>query len=595
MSFEKAPAEVMPLPIRISRHEAPQRPDDPGVDLKEIVAIVVRRRAWVFCTTAALMLLVLLYLSVASPIYTSSVQILVEPAGQKILESDATSEALPPDGGIALAESQLRILESRNVLSRVVASEGLASDPEFVGKQKPPLLLRWLAPLMDSGPGEPETDETRALRALAEKISVKRPEKAFVIDVFVSSHDRLKSARLANAIGAAYLADQSDTRAESARRASASLTARLADLREGVRQAEEAAERYKFQHNTVAVPGQLVSLATNEALVGLRDLERNVDAARAVYQSFLVRARQIGEEATLDRTNARIISSATPPLKKSWPPGGLLLGLSLVAGLSIGTGLALVRDFLDGKIHTRRQLHGSSHYPVVEVIPRLRAAASLPKLLRSCSRTGYGKITSEPAFLRLHDSLRSRDTGCASKIVMVTSCCSGEGKSTIALNLALAAAQDGERVLLIDADLRGRSISRRLMMQARKPHVRKGLAGLGDILGGLSTLNSALLLHSTPNFAVLPAGSSEGIGARIDRSELLEKLFSPAQGFDLIIIDSGSVTSDRFVKSLAAVAEEIILVVRAGRVRPEDLDLATATLGESAHRIRGIILNEVKC
>ncbi len=137
-------------------------------------------------------------------------------------------------------------------------------------------------------------------------------------------------------MAAAYLADQSDTRAAAARRASASLTARLADLREGVRQAEESVERYKFQHNTVATPGQLVSLATNEALVGLRDLERNVEASRAVYQSFLVRARQTGEEATLDRTNARVISRAMPPLSRSWPPRGLLLALSLIAGLGLG-------------------------------------------------------------------------------------------------------------------------------------------------------------------------------------------------------------------------------------------------------------------
>ncbi len=176
--FEKTPAEVMPLPIHLGRPELPQRPDDPGVDLKEVIAILGRRRACVFGTTAALVLLVLCYIVLAHPIYTASVQIPREPRGQRILDSDASSDGLPPDGGIALAESQLRILESKSVLERVVVSEGLASDPEFVGARTLPPFVRNIVTALDWGPaGEPETDAARALRVLTDKISVKRPEK----------------------------------------------------------------------------------------------------------------------------------------------------------------------------------------------------------------------------------------------------------------------------------------------------------------------------------------------------------------------------------------------------------------------------------
>src|SRR5258708_33108526 len=188
------------------------------------------------------------------------------------MDNDGNADAFPPDGGMALVESQLRILESEGILRRVVASEGLTSDPEFVGRATWPPFVRWIASALDLASSVAETDELLALRRLKEMVSTKRPEKAFVIDVFVSSHERQKSARLANAFAEAYLADQSHSRAEVARRAAAWLTAHLADLREEVRQAEQSVERYKFEHNTIMAPGALVPLTTNEALVGLREL-----------------------------------------------------------------------------------------------------------------------------------------------------------------------------------------------------------------------------------------------------------------------------------------------------------------------------------
>ena len=90
----------------------------------------------------------------------------------------------------------------------------------------------------------------------------------------------------------------------------------------------------------------------------LRELEREVEASRAVYQAFLTRARETGEQQSIDNTNARVISKATPPRDKSWPPRLLLLAVALVGGLGIGTGAGLMREYFDESVHSRRALAG---------------------------------------------------------------------------------------------------------------------------------------------------------------------------------------------------------------------------------------------
>jgi uncharacterized protein involved in exopolysaccharide biosynthesis/Mrp family chromosome partitioning ATPase len=597
MSFEKVPAQPIASPLRAGKEAAPQLGDDPGRALRELIATIRRRWACALGVTVAVVFLTLCYLVMVRPIYTASAQILVDPAGQRNLQNNnVTTDGLPPDGAIAFAENQLRLLESDGVLRRVVVSEGLTSDPAFVGEKRSFLSasIHSFASVLGLGLSEPETKELQALRKLRESVSAERAGKALVIDVLVSSHDRQKSARLANAIADAYLAEQADVRAETARQTTADLTARLADLREELRQAEESVQAYKFRHNTVTAPNGLVPLSTNQALVGLHELEHNVEASRAVYQSFLTRARQTAAEGALGGYNARVISQATPPIKRSWPPGGLL-ALSLAVGLCLGTGVAVARDSLDGRIHTRRQLDASSVHPIIAVIPHLTPAASIPRLFRDLAQ--LKQPTPHEIFFLLRDVLRANEPERTRTVLLITSSCGEEGKSTIALNLAVAAMMDGERVLLIDADFKAQAISRQLAAEVsgfgRPGRPAKDLAGLGDILKDSCTLDASVNFPVKSKFAVLPAGCPEGLGSRVERADLVGKVLSKVKEFNLIVIDGGSAKSGRLVRNLSAVADEIILVVRAGRSRREDVDSITATLGDAA-RIRGVVFNEAE-
>ena len=87
------------------------------------------------------------------------------------------------------------------------------------------------------------------------------------------------------------------------------------------------------------------AVTTNEAMVTLRELERDVQASRAVYEAFLVRARETGEQERLDTKNIRVISRADPPQRRSFPPSNMLLAVgALLLGVGAGTGIAIMRD-----------------------------------------------------------------------------------------------------------------------------------------------------------------------------------------------------------------------------------------------------------
>src|SRR3954470_12924116 len=109
----------------------PSRGADPRVDLKELIRIIKRRRALILWIAAVPILLALAYDIFATPLYTASTQILIDPRDRRIVSNEVTPEALAADGGIAVVESQQLVITSDVVLRRAIAGEHLDADPEF--------------------------------------------------------------------------------------------------------------------------------------------------------------------------------------------------------------------------------------------------------------------------------------------------------------------------------------------------------------------------------------------------------------------------------------------------------------------------------
>ena len=393
-----------------------------------------------------------------------------------------TPNGLPSEATLALIESQISVINSTDLLSKVIDKAASRRDPEFngtAGSLLPSPLTSFLSLFQQS---DNKHRFLVTLGNLREKMDVTRSAKSFVIEIAITSRDADKSAELANAVAHAFIDQLGQVQAATARKASDALSSRLSELRSTVSDAEHAVETYKAQHQLVGVDGKLVDdtyiqrvnerlaqgraeatalkvkadqmakadvndvvkgtlpeeltsdtltrlrstyselaqqaavlastlgpkhpqriaseqalgssrqairgelsrivaaaqtelaradatnrdlaaqlkslkqkqLATSESFVKLRELEREVDASRAVYEAFLLRARETGEQESLNTANVRVISEATAPLRPSSMSRRVIVGIGAFLGLIAGIAIALLR-MLPGAIRGVRR------------------------------------------------------------------------------------------------------------------------------------------------------------------------------------------------------------------------------------------------
>jgi polysaccharide biosynthesis transport protein len=238
---------------------------DRRIDLREVVSFVWRQWKFIAVITGLVLLVGITLLMRQTPLYTATAQVLLERQREKAPGNEAILSDINFD--IPMIESQMAIIRSSVFLRRVVQKENLANEASSSRGAEPSSsmissALAWLRSLI-SGPAAPEPPppavtigsdrippaEINAIEALKGAISVSRvAQHGYVLAISVTSADPIRSARLANAVADAYLVDKLDTRYEAAKRATAWLSDRLAELRQQLRDSEEAVTRFRSEH-----------------------------------------------------------------------------------------------------------------------------------------------------------------------------------------------------------------------------------------------------------------------------------------------------------------------------------------------------------
>lgn len=270
-----------------------------------------------------------------------------------------------------------------------------------------------------------------------------------------------------------------------------------------------------------------------------------------------------------------VTREAQPPVVPTSPQPVRNIGLGLVVGLALAIGLAILRDKLEARMRGAEDVSQAAQLPVLATVPYDRRGATNPFAQRD------GRAES---FRQLRTNLRfAADDRRTLRTVLVTSAVAGEGKSSIAGNLAAALAYAGQRACLVDADLRSPAVAdySNLIGEAGLSTVLSGEAEVDDVVqpagGGLDVVTSG----------VLPPNPSELLASQRMR-ELLGEL---SRRYDVVVLDASPVLAVTDAVVLAAIADGVVLVARAETTNRAHVAHAVEALERVQARVLGAVLN----
>jgi uncharacterized protein involved in exopolysaccharide biosynthesis/Mrp family chromosome partitioning ATPase len=680
-----------------------------------------------------------------TPKYSATAQLYVDPRELQLVDRELTPRAQDVSGLAMVVESQARLITSNNVLLQVIQNTGLDKDPEFGGTSKGAMTsLIGLFGVRTPSAEETKLGQMAALDALNRHVSVKKTDRSFIVDIDVWSRDPAKAAMLANALAHAYLTESKNSQATAARRATTDLSGRLKELKERLRNAENALAIYKAENNFVGTQDTLISdqqlsasnqrlaaaraltldaqakydqivasrrvaadngaipealqsptianlraqyaearkryaeltgelgplhpalrqmekqvedlrrtineevdrfatsakndltrardyeaslnkaldaqkrqsVQMSQASVRLRELERDVEASRDVYQAFFKRSRETEEQESLNTSSARIIGEATLPQRRTFPPAmSLLAMIGFMLGALAAAAWTVTADRLSpdaAEPHPVKSETKSSAPPpdvpaqspvtvaLIEkpLIARLQESDVIRTLGAILTSGGIADVTRMDwptlrmglpltAFLSAMREMRAqvrRSAADQTPVLAVIGAGTEQDRSIAALNIALAAARDGVKVLMIDADRVTHSLSNKVTRDSQSESRRPGWLSIGTKAPrAIETLNG---------ISILPAIK----GSDTKASDAICKAIAQARsagGYDLVILDGPATPWSAADRKLLDLASGLVAVLPASLDINECMENIITALGGAERKLVGVVLSEL--
>lgn len=276
---------------------------------------------------------------------------------------------------------------------------------------------------------------------------------------------------------------------------------------------------------------------------------------------------------------AVVVSRATPPLVPSGPENRRNLAIGLLAGLLLGLLAAVSSEKLDTRVLTENDLPSG-----VAVLGSIVSDkdASQPSAWSSTE----GGVLLPQAFSRIQANLRFASVDKPITRLLVTSAVPGEGKSTVAVGLALSFAESGARTILVDADLRRPRIEKYLDLE--------GAVGLSDVLVGSVTWQEVVQEWGDEGLRVLPAGSKPPNSTLMLQSRAMADFLDElSKSFDVLILDSPPMLAVVDPLALVMHMDGMLLVVGRGKVRTHQLRAALQATAAAKANLIGVVMNRM--
>jgi capsular exopolysaccharide synthesis family protein len=314
----------------------------------------------------------------------------------------------------------------------------------------------------------------------------------------------------------------------------------------------------------------------------LRELQREVDGNRSLYDTFMTRLKETSATSDFEAVNARIVDPAVVPDDPIKPKKKLIVAIAALLAMMVGVGIVLLLEFLNNTFKSTEDVETKLNLPVLGILPLLKGKAR-------GDIANMFKTDSDKSFT---ESIRTIRTGVVlsgldnpHKVLVVTSSIPGEGKSSVAANLASAMAQM-ERVLLIDADMRRPTVAKNFAFPVGTP-------GLANLVAGTARLEECIQ-SMDDNFDVIPAGTVPPNPLELLSSQRFAKALEVLESrYDRIVIDSPPTQAVSDALVLSTHANAVIYVIKSESTA---IPLAKRGIGQLLQNnapVTGVVLNQV--
>jgi capsular exopolysaccharide synthesis family protein len=317
--------------------------------------------------------------------------------------------------------------------------------------------------------------------------------------------------------------------------------------------------------------------------VKLKQLEANATSTRSLYDAFLSRFKQTQDQEGVQTPDARILSRAVIPSAPSFPNKILIFGVAIPFSVILGLLLAFAAERLDNGFRTSNQVEAALGVPVLGTVPELKGE-------KNAAVSPADWVIEKPLSF-FAEAIRSIQLGLTlsnvdrkPKVVLVTSSTPGEGKTTVALSLARQAARNGEKVILVDGDLRRPRVAAALGLDKLESGVVEAL---------MNTVPLEQCLHKDPQSGLLflPSATKAANPPDLLSSSAMENLISIlARTADLVVIDSAPLLPVNDTKILTRLADAVLFVVRWEKTPREAAKAAIRNLADVGVSVAGVVM-----
>ncbi|MBI1188579.1 MAG: polysaccharide biosynthesis tyrosine autokinase [Alphaproteobacteria bacterium] len=472
------------------------------------------------------------------------------------------------DNGLLAAEgSLLTESQTRDIQSELLQANADLAEKEALAERVQSIIQRGEEP--DAIAGIPGSDHISALRGREADIARRQAD---LEERYLENHPAVQNIR----------AERRDIQAQ----ISTELQRISARAQNSVEIARARASRLQSSMNSVRSQLQV----SNEQQVRLNELQRALDSATAVLQSFSTRYLEVERQGDMRATSAQLVSAATVPNSRASPNMMIAFLLSIGLGLGVGLAAGFLAESLDEGFRTGEEVEKKIGVPALANVPRLRKSdmKSLPP--SSQHPAGYLVERQMSAFTEALRVLRTTILFGAgqkkSQVVAISSALPNEGKTTVSLCLARVSALSGQKVLLIDCDVRRRTLKDVLGLEPP--------LGLLQVLSGEAEWRQAIYVDEASGMHLLPLNDSGFTPKDVFGDEAMPKLIEELRNsFDLIVLDCAPVLAVAETRVVVSYADAAVVVARWEKTPVRAVRSAVQQLQTAGADITGIALNYV--